>query len=191
MKVGQRSCCESGSRQNMSLRLYSSAAFEKKLCGKKGGSTGKAQDKLIIQVSAEVHIRSSASLGCSDRGQGYPTLECLVPSGSVSASNQLWHFMNIHEYWLSAFRISLSLRSASTSPCAPLPPDTPHKSSWIRMQSLHFSKILHLILLLSYLSLPKVLIFIRLFLTISGGNVTMSLMEMSDGVLYLSCTWAL
>lgn len=121
LKVGQRSCCENGSGQKMSLELYSSAAFEKTLCGKKGGPTGKAQDKLTIQVNAEAHIRSSASLGCSDGGQRYPTLECLLsPSQDVSlypCSDTSWIFMNIgsvhSEYpWVWA---------VSTLPHTPIP----------------------------------------------------------------------
>lgn len=60
----------------------------------------------------------------------------------------------------------------------------------MRMQPLHFSKLLHLILLLSFTILhfpPRslVLTLVRLLLSISGGDVTMSLSgEVSDGVLF-------
>lgn len=163
--------------------------WEKNSGKKRGPTMEKAQDKLTIQVNAEAHIRSSASVGCSDGGQSYPTLERMSCSPSqqahqpLASSDTSWIFMNIvsvHSKYPWVWILPLHF---------PVPP-SPLKSNWIKDEPLHYSKILHLILLLSYPSLPKVLISIGLFLTISGSNVTMSL-EMSDGVLHLPCTQAM
>lgn len=94
--------------------IYKNKTKEKTLCDKEGGPLGKDQSKLSIWVDTNTEVRTSASLGCSDGGQSYPTLELLAPLASMPASNLLWHFMNIHNHWLSTFWISLSLSSVST-----------------------------------------------------------------------------